>query len=163
MKPDFTVKFGRIARTILYQDSEGELTFTLDSSPNGRHSITLEHHPLVARKDDRYDIAFERAKQHLESCGFQVETYDPPSLHLSVDSENVISVVHKDSHGKIFLHYQAVPNEDGKRQMVRFWRADLCNNEGFLVSDKTAQASKRFTSAMEKAEKYLLSHDYKVV
>jgi hypothetical protein len=70
----FTVKFGKYARTIDYDDSIGHILFTFDGSERGPHTLTLEHHSPQNRAPN-YGIAFERVKQHLESIGYEVEIY----------------------------------------------------------------------------------------
>jgi hypothetical protein len=78
---DFTVKFGKYARTIDYDDAAGHILFTFDvgskfdfknlSGP-GKNSLCLEHHS-PQKRGPNYGIAFERVKQHLESIGYEVE------------------------------------------------------------------------------------------
>ena len=46
----------------------------------GEKSICLEHHPSKWPRGPRYDLAFQRAKQFLESKGFDVEIYDATSI-----------------------------------------------------------------------------------
>ncbi len=81
---DFTVKFGKIAHTIDYDDAAGHILFTLDvgskfdfknPSGPGKNSLCLEHHPADWPRSPRYAVAFERTKQYLESCGYEVEIY----------------------------------------------------------------------------------------
>jgi hypothetical protein len=83
-RKDFTVKFGNIARTIECDDAEGQILFTFDAgskfdfkNPNrpGKNSLCLEHHPSDWPRGPRYDLAFRRAKEYLESCGYDVEIY----------------------------------------------------------------------------------------
>jgi len=75
MAEDFTVKFGRIARTLEYEDSHERIIFTFDGSPKSPKWLTLEHHASKTPRGPRYGIAFERTKRYLESCGYQVEIY----------------------------------------------------------------------------------------
>ena len=73
---DFTVDFSReVARVINYDDSQGRIEFTVDSSDNGDKWVVLEHHPRSWPRGPRYDLAFKRTKQFLEACGFGVEIY----------------------------------------------------------------------------------------
>jgi hypothetical protein len=81
---DFTVKFGKFARTIEYDDSDDHILFTFDvgskfdfknPSGPGKNSLCLEHYPPSMSRSLRYSIAFERTKQFLESCGYEVEIY----------------------------------------------------------------------------------------
>jgi hypothetical protein len=78
---DFTVKFGKIARTIDYDDAAGHILFTLDAgskfdfknpSGPGKNSLCLGHNS-PQKRGPNYGIAFERVKQHLESLGYEVE------------------------------------------------------------------------------------------
>lgn len=76
---NFTVKFGRYARTLDYQDGQGHITFTFDVSPKGNKCFYLETGGAKQRAliGTRFDAAVERAKKFLESCGYEVEIYDP--------------------------------------------------------------------------------------
>ena len=70
---DYTVKFGSFARTLEYHDPQEHVRFTFDiAAPK---TVVLEHHPRSMPRSDRYSIAFERTKEYLESCGYQVEVY----------------------------------------------------------------------------------------
>ena len=83
IQKDFTVKFGRIAHTIDYDDSTGHILFTLDvgskvdlkSLTGPIKNLCLEYYAPRASHSPNYDIAFERVKQHLESLGYEVEIY----------------------------------------------------------------------------------------
>ena len=72
---DFTVKFGKYARTLEYDDPQERILFTFDVGSKGNKSLCLEHHAPQMPRSPRYDIAFDRAKQYLESCGYEVEIY----------------------------------------------------------------------------------------
>jgi hypothetical protein len=73
---DFTVDFSKkVARVINYDDSMGRIEFTFDGSEKGNKWVVLEHHPADWPRGPRYDIAFQRTKQFLETCGFGVEVY----------------------------------------------------------------------------------------
>jgi hypothetical protein len=90
---DYKVSFGRVARTLIYEDSSGVICFGFDVSPSeevskGKWMIGLER-PLdefkrIARMGDeqlravwqkRLDLAFERTKQYLVSCGYLVKIW----------------------------------------------------------------------------------------
>jgi hypothetical protein len=71
----FTVKFGKIARTLECDDADGRILFTFDLGSKGGKSLCLEHHPLDRPRSTRYDLAFQQAKQYLEACGYEVEIY----------------------------------------------------------------------------------------
>ncbi len=76
---DYKVSFGRIARTLLYEDSQGIVRFTFDiDTSNGQKLIILEKRPLDTYGDDRLraDLIFERTKQYLLLCGYQVEVFE---------------------------------------------------------------------------------------
>ena len=70
---DFTVKFGKYAHTVEYDDPEAHILFTFDI--DGPHSITLEHHAPSMPRHPRYPIAFQRVKQFLEKPGTEVNIY----------------------------------------------------------------------------------------
>jgi len=73
---DFTMNFSRdVARVMNYDDAQGRIEFTLDSSDKGDKWVVLEHDPRNWPSGPRYDLAFQRTKQFLESCGFTVEIY----------------------------------------------------------------------------------------
>ena len=78
---DFTVRFGKIARTLEYEDSEGRIGFGFDGSPKGQKHLVLEHgatagdFKTVIPRGARYDLAFERVRQYLVSCGYEVEIF----------------------------------------------------------------------------------------
>ena len=72
---DYTVEFGHVARTVEYRDPQQALRFTFDVSPAAPKTIVLEHFSSATDRGDGYRIAFDRTKQYLESCGYQVEIY----------------------------------------------------------------------------------------
>ena len=90
---DYTVSFGKIARTLLYEDSGGAIRFGFDVSPHkeaseGKWTIVLERPSSESRRvasitdgqlrvveQRRLDIAFERSKQYLVSCGYLVKIW----------------------------------------------------------------------------------------
>ena len=73
---DFAVRFStEVARVLVCEDATGRIEFTLDAGSKGDHSICLEHHPSDWPRGPRYDLAFRRAKEYLESCGYEVEIY----------------------------------------------------------------------------------------
>jgi hypothetical protein len=73
---NYTVRFSRKARILEYDDSEGHVEFAFDGSSKGPKHISLEHGANIPR-GARYDIVFERVRQFLQSCGYEVEIYDP--------------------------------------------------------------------------------------
>jgi hypothetical protein len=73
---DFDISFStKVARVLGCTDSTGIVEFTLDSGPAGDKSICLEHHPSNWPRGERYNHAFRRAKEFLESCGYDVDIY----------------------------------------------------------------------------------------
>jgi hypothetical protein len=81
---DYTLKLGKYARTIEYDDADEHILFTFDlgskfdfknPSGPGKNSLSLEHHPPSTPRSPRYALAFERTKQFMESHGFDVEIY----------------------------------------------------------------------------------------
>jgi len=54
---DFTVKLGKYARTVEYDDPEAHILFTFEY--RRAHGITLEHHAPSMPRHPRYPIAFE--------------------------------------------------------------------------------------------------------
>ena len=71
MTEPYNVTFGRIARTLIYEDPECRFVFTFEPDRGG---VThLEHHIAQVQYAPRYGIAFERIKGFLESKGHQVK------------------------------------------------------------------------------------------
>ena len=74
---DFKVRFnGDVVGILECQDATGSIEFTLDAGSKGDRSICLQHHPASAPRGQRYELAFLRARQFLESCGYVVEICD---------------------------------------------------------------------------------------
>jgi hypothetical protein len=90
---DFTVKFGSAARTLEYGDQQGHLVFTFDLGSGGEKSLCLEHWSPQTQRVPRYRVAFERAKQYLESCGYQVEVYGDFAAPLSMQASDVSRLI----------------------------------------------------------------------
>jgi hypothetical protein len=73
---DFMVRFStKVARLLECDDAAGRIEFTVDAGSKGDRSVCLEHHPFVSTRGPRYDLAFRRAKEYLQSCGYEVEIY----------------------------------------------------------------------------------------
>jgi hypothetical protein len=69
----YNVTFGRIARTLVYEDPECRFVFIFERDRGG---VThLEHHIPQVQYAPHYGIAFERTKEFLESQGHQVKVY----------------------------------------------------------------------------------------
>lgn len=77
------VSFGRIAKTLLFEDEQGILVFCweLDTSASKKHMV-LERQPLSAElrelgrevlASDRVAIALAAAHEYLKACGYTVE------------------------------------------------------------------------------------------
>jgi hypothetical protein len=90
---DFTVKFGRTARTLEYDDHQGQLVFSVDLGSGGDKSLCLEHWSPQNQRVPRYRLAFERAKQYLESCGYHVETYGDFAPPLSMQASDISRLI----------------------------------------------------------------------
>ena len=83
-EPDFTVDFNReVAWTLAYDDALGRLVFVFEV---GRHpkAVVLDTYPLSNNKvleitEDnraRVNLAVERTKAFLKSCGYEVELHE---------------------------------------------------------------------------------------
>ena len=68
----YFVNFGRIARTLEYKDPQVSMLFTFDISAD--KTLLLEHFQPESEQLAYYDIAFQRTKKYLESCGYRVTT-----------------------------------------------------------------------------------------
>lgn len=72
---EFTIDFGKHARTIDYKDAEYASLFTFDMSDKGEDWVCLEHYPKSWPRPPKYETAFARTKEFLEACHFKVEIY----------------------------------------------------------------------------------------
>ena len=83
MIPDFKVSFGRIGRTLTYEDEGGTLLFTFDfAMPDGKRiiisktSLTANLKPISSdlseAEQSRLKMAHERVKQYVISCGYKL-------------------------------------------------------------------------------------------
>jgi hypothetical protein len=84
---DYKVAFGKTARTILYEDTFGEILFAFDTSPakdetTGKWRLYLDNRPMIDRKSfepkteaerQRVAVALERTRRYAESSGYLVE------------------------------------------------------------------------------------------
>jgi calcineurin-like phosphoesterase family protein len=73
MSDEYSVKFGRTARTLEYDDTHGQVIFTFDVGSEHGKSLVLEHYPSSMARSPRYDVAFDRTKQFLEARGYDVQ------------------------------------------------------------------------------------------
>jgi hypothetical protein len=85
--PDYRVSLGKIARTIVYYDALGAISFVFDASAledesKDKWKLYLDRRPMVDNKtyeprteSERQRIAFaiERTKEYAESKGYLVE------------------------------------------------------------------------------------------
>jgi hypothetical protein len=73
MSQPYKVTFGKVARTLVYEDPECRFVFTFEQDLDG---VThLEHHIPQQQYAPRYRIAFERTKEFIESRGRQVKIH----------------------------------------------------------------------------------------
>ena len=72
--PDFSLAFGKVARTLQYSDSAGVLIFTFDGSKE-QGKLVLEHWAPATPRDSRYAVAFQRCREFLESRGYKVDIW----------------------------------------------------------------------------------------
>lgn len=86
---DYKVSLGKIARTIIYEDSNGMFRFGLDFDTSAGQNILILERPVEAIKkvgsiedtvlrtaeESRINLAFERTRQHLIKQGHQVKIW----------------------------------------------------------------------------------------
>jgi hypothetical protein len=73
MSQPSTVTFGKVARSLVYEDPECQFVFTFEQGLDG---VThLEHHIPQQQYAPGYRLAFERTKEFLESRGRQVKIH----------------------------------------------------------------------------------------
>src|ERR1700735_3577789 len=92
---DFSVKFGKTARTLEYNDPEGHLTFTFDQGSRDK-SLCLEHFPARKQIAPRYGIAFERAKEFLQSKGYKVEMYGDFATSEWIEAKDIKIIIERE-------------------------------------------------------------------
>ena len=73
MSDEYSVQFGRTARTLEYVDIHGQVIFTFDVGSMGGKSLVLELYPPSMARSPRFDVAFDRTKQFLEASGYEVQ------------------------------------------------------------------------------------------
>jgi hypothetical protein len=86
--PDFKISFGRIARTMVYEDPQGKLVYTFDVSQateqkNAQSTLHLDRRPLTETHElvtsasptesERFATALHRTANYAASCGYAVE------------------------------------------------------------------------------------------
>jgi hypothetical protein len=80
---DYKVHFGRIGRSLIYEDSKWNLLFSFDfSMPDGKKivvykaKLTGDQKPIpsdLSEADKSHiELAFERVKKYVVSCGYQI-------------------------------------------------------------------------------------------
>jgi hypothetical protein len=75
---DYKVSLGHIARTLLYEDSQGIIRFSFDFDTTGGQNILIlerKEKSSVEIEQLRIETAFERTKQHLLKQGHQVKIW----------------------------------------------------------------------------------------
>ncbi|MDQ6630999.1 MAG: hypothetical protein M3Y82_04480 [Verrucomicrobiota bacterium] len=75
--PEYQVRLGSIARTILYEDSQGAIRFTFEwETIKDQTTIFLEwpSKSLIETEQLRINLAFERIKKYLIARGYKVES-----------------------------------------------------------------------------------------
>lgn len=86
---DYKVELGKIARTLLYEDSEGTIRFGFDFDTSGGQNILILERPSGTimntvsseggrsneAEHSRVNVAFERTKQYLVSRGHNVKVW----------------------------------------------------------------------------------------
>ena len=76
---DFKIGFGPHARTLIYEDSNGDpvlITFDVDTT-NGNETLILEppSKSLIEADQLRINLAMDRAKQYFVSLGHKVRIF----------------------------------------------------------------------------------------
>jgi hypothetical protein len=94
----FTVTFGKVARTVEYQDAAGTILFTFDVG-EGERSLVLEHHGIRRPRMPNYGEAFARSKQFLESRGYEVGEFGVAVPPAPLPEEEVSALIHGAIHG----------------------------------------------------------------
>jgi hypothetical protein len=77
---DYKVSFGKIARTLIYEDSLSSVLLAFDigdKTRSGQNTTVLEHPGRSSPENDEQRIrtAMDRAREYLVSCGYNVEIY----------------------------------------------------------------------------------------
>lgn len=98
---EYNVKFGRIARTIEYEDADGVFRFVFDhkvdgGARGGPRTLILDvrpaaqdcglfkrYEPTEASEQQRVSVAIKRVIEYLESCGYLVNTTGYSAHHES--------------------------------------------------------------------------------
>lgn len=89
----FSVKFGRVARTLEYADAQGQLVFTFNFGSGEAKSLALEHYSPQTQQVSRYRLAFERTKQFLESGGYGVEVHGDFAVPQTMTASDVTALI----------------------------------------------------------------------
>jgi hypothetical protein len=76
VSPSFTVKFGKMARTLDYVAEGVHFVFTFDVASQGSGaSLVLEHWASGTARGSGYAVAFERTRDFLLSRGYSVQIF----------------------------------------------------------------------------------------
>jgi hypothetical protein len=77
--PEYRVKFGAAIGTVLYEDACGELKFSFDMGTSGGKNL-ISLFPIrkttVQSEQAWIDSAFEKVKEYVRSCGYQVRVVE---------------------------------------------------------------------------------------
>ena len=74
----YKVSVGSIARTLLYEDSDGTIRFTFDidtSKTEGIIILELPRKNSIHTSQERFNLAVERVRQYLLSRGYRVDIF----------------------------------------------------------------------------------------
>lgn len=80
---DYKISAGPVARTLLYEDSQGTILFTFDVDTTKEENAVILERPAeslkkaesIENEQSRTNLAFERTKQHLLEQGHQVKVW----------------------------------------------------------------------------------------
>ncbi len=82
---EYEVRFNfEVAFTLVYEDGRGQLIFIFELGSNPKevflHRRPLENYQVLKTRDSGIqvclDLAFERAKRYVESCGYKVDVFE---------------------------------------------------------------------------------------
>jgi hypothetical protein len=71
----WSARFGKVARTILYEDESGVLTFSFDFQPRGDQFAIILDSPgktIITADQARIEQARKRVIEFLYGCGWEV-------------------------------------------------------------------------------------------
>jgi hypothetical protein len=111
--PSYNVSLGKVARTLLYEDSLGTMLFSFDVDTTGDRKFVILERPLNRLneidtvKDDRkrtaqherVRLAFDRTRQHLIQEGHQVKIW-PDEFEKSPEQKKETVKMRRNGHAK---------------------------------------------------------------